>query len=695
MITLEIVNTNIEKNVKLNMENIVNNHIDYIVFSDILDKRSVALEYIEVPEITTRKNLRINDLSWMKPGNNLNFYKTKDSLFYIDKYRFTINSKEVLITHKTTIDNEGNVLPLFYKHKTKNGKRILSAQLKVLSKGKKNIEEQGFFFNQEEGIIYTNYKNYFNFETYEYNLFYITGIDYDNNPFTELLNPEPVVKELSWEDIDPETNKIKKDYFCFQRQINTQGKYFVFDILTSESKLGLECSENDSVKGFYVKAIESNILRLKESDSIGLENPWYLKISNCETFLQNNFYKLPEYETQAFYPERGYVQLLDKDCFYVENGIIKLPVENVKVDGASNYHFNLYVLDQDDQLLYYYSTNESLFGTIKDNIECKPFEYINVDEESGFVSLSPSVLPNQKLKADFIYYSKDYIYTDIDFNPVNNSRARESIFIIYLKPYTSIMQKTIFFLELDFNGNIINSNDLENRDNWFAIEYEDWLANYVPDSYLILGEVKLIDRTKEKDVFNFSLRKNDFISELNFKDLITKNHKILQSKFGYGEKGMIVQKNNLMLINVPYYLLQQFGGSYFFLETTDSNFNKKFSLKNIERLIRSRIPQDIDLIFDIQYRKSILKVEKFGLNTLMISYSWEGPGVYKIIRKESLLETAFETIKETEINERPIPLNGTKDLIIENIDLDNNTNKYYYAIVINNEPPSNFVAVSD
>lgn len=695
MITLEIVNTNIEKNVNLNMENIVNNHIDYIVFSDILDKRSVALEYIEVPEVTTKKNLKINDLSWSKPGNNLNFYKTKDALFYIDKYRFTINSKEVLITHKSIFDNEGNVLPLFYKHKTKNGKRILTAQLKVLSKGNRNTEEQGFYFNQEEGIVYTNYKNYFNFETFEYNLYFITGIDYDNNSFTELLNPEPVVKELSWEDIDPQTNLIKKDYFCFQRERNNQGKYFVFDILTSESKLGLECSENDSVKGFYVKALEANILKLKESDSFGLENPWYLKVSNSETFLQNSFYKLPEYETQAFYPERGYIQLLDKDCFYVENGIIKLPVENVKVDGLNNFHFNLYVLDQDETLIHYYSTNESLIGLTKDNIECKPFEYINADEESGFISLSPSVLPNQKLKADFIYYSKDYVYTDIDFNPVNNSRARENIFIIYLKPYSSNVSKCIYYIELDFKGKIINSNDPENKNNWFGLEYQDWTENFLPESYLLLGEVKLVDKTKEKDLFNFSLRKYDFVSELNFKDLILKNFKILQSKFGYGDKGMLVQKNNLMLINVPYYLLEDFGGDYFFLKTTDNNFNKKFSLKNIERLIRSRIPQDLDLIFDIQYRKSNLKVEKFGLNTVIVSFTWEGPGVYKIIRKESLLETTFETVKEIEITTRPNPLQGIKDLVVENIDLDNDTNKYYYAIIIDNEPSSNFVAVSD
>lgn len=694
MITLEIVNTNIEKNVKINMENIVNNHIDYIVFSDILDKRSVALEYIEVPEVTAKKNLKINDLSWTKSGNNLNFYKSKDSIFFTNRYSFTINSKDVLITHKTTIDNEGNVMPLFYKHKTKNGKRILSVQLKVLSKGKKNIEEQGFLFDEKEGIVYTNYKNYFNFETYEYNLYFLNGIDFDNNPFTELLNPEPVIKELNWEDIDPETGYIKKNFFCFQRERNDLGKYFYFDILTSESKLGIECSEEDNVKGFYVKALDSNVIRIKDTDSFGIENPWHLKITNSESFLENNFYKLSEYNSQPFFLESGYLQLLDKDCFYIENGIIKLPVETPRIDPENNFHFNLYVLDADSKLEYFYSTNESLFGSFLDNIECKPFEFINCDSQSGFVSFSPSVLPSQKLKADFVYYSKEYIYTDLDFNPINNSRVRENIFVLYMKPFSNLRNKSIYYLELDYKGIILNTNEIEKKEEWIGLEYESLIESDFPLENLLLGEIKLLDPTKEKQLFNFDLKKYDFMSEKNFKDALLKNHKILQSKFGYGEKGMLIQKNNLMLINIPYYILEEFGGDYFFQKETDTNFNKKFSLKNIERLIRSRIPQDIDLLFDISYRKSKLKIEKFG-NFLNFNYSWEGPGTYKIIRKTSLLETAYEVFKEKAILERPIPINGIKDQIIDNINLNADTNKYYYAIMIDDEPASNFVSVSD
>lgn len=692
MITLEIVNTNIEKDVNINIENIVNNHIDYIVFSDSLDKRSVALEYIEVPELTTNKNLHINDLFWSKQGNSSNFYKTKDSIFFVDRYNFTINSKEVLITHKYIYDNEGEVLPLFYKHKTKNGKRILSAELKTFTKGKRNTEEQGFFFDKDQGIIYTNYKNHFDLNTYEYNIYLVTGIDYDNNPFTELLNPEPVIKELSWEDIDPETGLIKKDYFCFQRQLNNQGKYFVFDILTSESKLGLECSQVGNVNGFYVKMLESTIIRLKNPDSFGLENPWYLKISNSESFLENDLYKLPEYDTQPFYPEKGFIQLLNKDCFFVKEGIIKLPVENVKLDPGNEFHFNLYVLDEDDTLIYYYSTNESIVGKIIDNIECKKFEYINCDEESGFVSLSPSVLYNQKLKADFIYYSKDYVYTDVDFNPVNNKRVRENIFVLYMKPYNSNLSKSAFYLELDYNGIILNSNDSLNKINWLGMNYEDWKEEYI-SSFLLLGEVKLQDKTKEKEIFNFDLRKYDYLSTNNFKDAINKNHKILQSKYGYGENGMVIQKNNLMLINTPYYLLEEYGGEYFFQKETDTNYNKKFSLKNIERLVRSRIPQDIDLLFDIQYRKSSLKIERFGLVSLKLSYTWEGPGVYKIVRKNSLLENNYEVLLEEEYMTRPFT-SGVKDLIVKNLTLED-ANKYYYAIVIDNEPTSNFVSASD
>jgi hypothetical protein len=178
-----------------------------------------------------------------------------------------------------------------------------------------------------------------------------------------------------------------------------------------------------------------------------------------------------------------------------------------------------------------------------------------------------------------------------------------------------------------------------------------------------LGRVFLKEDFYVDEIYNFSVRERTYTKEATYKEMLLRQWKVLQSKFGYGELGQIVQKNNILYIEAPYSLLSE------------------FTEEEVKRNIKVNLPLNLDIVIEYVYPKSKLSFDLSSAGQVNLSISWEAQGIYKIYRN------SIETIN-SEI--APIhTINSSEEEAL--LYTDNNVesgSRYYYWVQINNNPYS-------
>ena len=660
MINLRLINK-LSKSVNFRLKNIVNNYTDFLTISDIYNDKTIPLEYIQIPELTSEKNLTIIDNSWMLHSNSLNTIANIDNVFFIEGREFLLPYKKVLFSNVTR-----NGEPLFYQHKIKSNLSVLDASIYSVSNMQGDRQtEVGFVFDKNNGAIYTNYQNYFDYKNSFYKIYYVIYTLSNNQSYQEILNPEPFVKELSFLDIDTSDTEnygnIKNGITRYVMTASYGQSGFLFKIQSNISTIESLCTEDTTyeTKGFYVKFLESNIIKLKKPESIYLDNPWYVRVTNSEIFNGNDLFKIPEYDKQAFNPVFGVSWYLQKDCSFVNTNALKLPSENILFNPDNDLHCTLYVYDSDEKLLDIYTTNQSLINS--DASVYKAFEAISIDEQKGFLYSSLNFDSRYIYKLDYYLELNEYIYNRFDFNPVNNKRIINHKVAFYMLPNKySITDMSDLLNQSAIRHLLINEDDLiidAPYDNQYKGQsYSSFLTN----AGFILGEVKIDEKINQNEILNFSLIERDYVSKKYYKDFLNKNPKVLQSFLGYGEAGQIIKRTNTIMVKAPYDLFIEHGGYY-----TESQ---------LKEIIASRLGLNRTLVLIKDYRKpKILNINKTNTQHI-ISYSWEGIGIYKLWFRETK-DAQKQLVTSFTSNTRPV----NSDILSFTIDIQNigSANCYY------------------
>lgn len=673
MINLIIPIDRIEIEKILSLKCIVNNHSDSIILSDTLDNRSVALEYIEFPEVLTSKNLKIVDRSWESSNlNNRRIIDNSDYTFFVDSRSFEIPYKDILITNVSK-----NGTPIFFKHKIKNNKKIINCTIHSITNTSDRIVESGYLFDEITGQIYTNYQNTFDLINNFYKVFFVTYVTEDNLSYNEILNPEPIIKELSYEDIDLDSvdnyGNVKKNLIRFKKEKNSAQLNFKYEVLWELSNLEILCNDSDIYNntGFWIKPYEASTFRILNPVGMKSNSPWFVRLTNTEMFT-DRFYMLPEYYKQAFNPEFGITYYLDKDTYFVNQNILGV-LNNIKFNQDNELHFNLYEYNQDGSLLNKYTTNSNLDSTwIKDRV-------FSCDERSGYIYTDFTLNTLHIYKIDYYSELKDYTYNAIDFNPVNNSEVLEYSYLFFLKSRNNLIYdmsqfnnlKALYHLKLDSDYRIVGTDCPEISYKLEPVYFKDNFYLQFKNDYLILAEVSLNNKITKDQIFNFDLRKYDYMNDSELDSAFQRNHNILQSYLGYGSNGQILQKYNVDIIKYPFRLLKEYGGDY--------------TLETLKRNIQNNIELYRDFVLIPDYLKPEIFVNYDSPNH-SISCTWEGPGIYKLKKWNNLGQ--FQIVEE--INQIQRPVNDR--VLFTNLNIANKIREEY-TVAINDELDSNRIVV--
>lgn len=611
MFNLEIINYGNPKEDTIGIDSVVRLPTEYLRYSKYIDDRSIPINYIESDLINVEENLNINSLSWRVIKNNPNYLQSfKNNL--IETKSFLIPFRDILITNIVSFSKNGEEIPLFFKHRRK----VKEASLHIVKLGDGYQIEEGYIVDENE--IYTNYQNYFEAKTGKYVLYFVNGVDLEGNSFNELLDLVPVFQEASWENIDPETGEIEDSFYTKSEE----GTNFFYNVFVSQS-----CKTSNITDKLYISFFNENLIALKMPSAISLNDTWNIRVTNGVVFDSGKKYLLPEYRTQAFDPEFGILKQSRRYCYYLQSNTIKLPEENISFSKDKNTYIDVFIHDSEENILKVVTNNPTLIGTKYEDLEYQE-GIVSVDQKNGIVELDFTVDPSQIIESNFYYYTKDLVIRDIDLNPFYNEEMLYKKVYFYLKPNQANKSVYYFVLDEDDRINYASDNDLQitlngsfntntligESINTFKEQYCYGFENDF--KYMELGEVWLQEDNYLDEVLSFPIKEKTYTKSSQYESAIKRQWKLLQSKFGYGELGQVVQKNNILYIEAPLELLTKY-------ERTK---------EEVEDLLRTNLTGVTDIVVEYVWPKSKIDFDLTNEGEVGLSISWEEPGSYEIYR---------------------------------------------------------------
>lgn len=656
MFNLELINYGNQLETTINVSAYVSQPIESLRYSRYIDDRSIALEYIDTEEVNSKDNLHIQDLSWRIPKNNLNFFDPTIEV-ELQGQSFFSEYSTILITNKIAVAKQNQITPLYYRHKRK----VKEASVHCVKIGDGFDVEYGLLI--EDNCIYTNYSNYFDPSTGKHQLYFVNGIDIDGKTFNELLDPVPIITEESWEDVDLDTGEVA--FNTYKKIADGDGYLYTLNLSTAT------CNDSSTTSAsVFVKNVEANTIRLLPPESYSLNESWNLRVQNGRIVQNGRTYKIPEYDNQPFNPVYGSLLFKNKECFYVNSNVIKLPVSTINVDPLNYMHISVRIHDNELTLLKAVTTDPALIGLKYSDTEVVYEEgIVSWDKSNGFVELDFSLLASQRMLADFYYQADALVLNSIDLNPVFSSDIIYNKYYFYLKPNQD--SRSIFYHLLDEDNIVLESSDPQ-------LKLEDASGAFNPDTiinstlsafkndycygynntkhYMELGQVSLKEDYYLDEITRFDVSERSYLKKENFSDALSRQHKILQSRMGYGELGQIVQKNNILLVEAPIELLDTM--------TQDE----------VERAVRTNLPATTDILLEFVYPKSKITFDNSVAAEITVNLSWETPGIYYIYRGDNKIDKT--NIVET--------INTSAEEALTFIDSSvESGKKYYYWVRIN------------
>lgn len=592
------------------LTNVVSKPLEKLRFSTYADQNSVVTNYFESSNINTDDNLFIEDESINYLFNDRQLFDEQDYKEFNSNEYFS-ECRDLIFTHVSGINKNSERIPLFYKHKTLSDKTIVSATISLITNSSEE-DEINYGFDVLDSNVYFNYKNYFNNKTGEYKIYFVHLTFNDNTTQQEIINPVKAIELGTYENQDQLTYTSKRV---------ANGYHYSLHMPKGKTKAEVFCRKNKE-SFFYVKKLQSNSIYLKKPTYREVDNEWHVEIVAGEVYNITDEgifrYTVPEFKQQPFSIQAPNLKLYSKDCFRVSDKIIKLPVDNISYD---NDKFNIEIQTYDLDL-------KSLDDDY--TISC-------VDQQSGFVVLNESLPLNEDIiiKADFFYKTNTFYYTGKNFNPYQNSEVLNKKFSFYIKPNEEVESIKV-----------------------------DPDPSEIQDSWMFLGSVGFEENYNLEDSFSFQIENQSrFIS---YEEALKKNPYILQSIYGYGNAGQVIQKENIVFLELPKSFL------------TSEDYTKE----ELYSLFKRKLKPSTNLVLLFTFLESKISIDSYTAGATDISFSWEGPGTYKIYRRSSNENSPGDVIYSQQID-TPTLDNGYHETYTDTT-TENNT-KYYYKISYNGE----------
>ena len=665
-LTLELVSNGPIQYQNVSLAAHVKKPLEKFLFKKKLNEGAIPLEYFENKKINAKDEVFIFDRSHLSYRDSALIDNSKFKTFIGGS--LSTQYKEVLITHRTGISNQGAEVPLFYKHALKSN--TVEVDIKISS----NIEIDTPFIYKidiENNGLYTNASNFFDKRSGRYKIVYIEEVDSEGNSQTSLLQIRPVISEATWQDVDQSTGKINSSVDKYTREQTSSGyKYYL----------------NGNEK-YYWTPESTNLLFIKEILGDQSNESWTPVISNGNAYRnvsgRGYRYYISEYNQQAFYPAKPYSNSSQKTMQFVNSNILDSNLKKIEIEN--NLPIDIFVYDEDGSLIDIFTSNESKEDLSLNGIQYKTKVIEGYDSESGLIYLNTTLDSNYTYKCDAFYRKQEFELKELNLNPVLNKNNRHHKFVIYCIPNASIWERSIHYLVVDENDIIINCsqsvgltypslqgefedkiNDLSVIGKSFSYGEDSFSEKYSflyrgnTNQYMILGEMYLTSPSSPEDSFYFPLERDmDFFK--NKKEVYRSNRNILQSHFGYGPNGQNYAENKIAIVEVPIELLKEYGGD---LERSEVlNYLDYFSQSSLNKIVK--------------YVHPTVRVKyEGGAESIKFNFEWPGPDCKIEIQKKKNGEfITVDTLSEEE---------GVKFFWSDEEAVSNSLNVYRFRVLKNN-----------
>ena len=686
-IEIEAILNGDKQEIELPVTSHVNKYVEQFLYKKFINLGGCRLDYFEHDSINSDNNIYIYDMSSLTNRNERTIYKDLNQ--YIVSKTNTINTvyKEIMITNKLTRTREGKEIPLFRKHILPEG--TTEADIEVISNN--DMEINGSYeISIEDGCIYTNYENSHERKTGFYTLFFVISSDDKGNSKRELLNTVDTVRKLVAEDIDLNTGLPKAGIAAFSRQTSAAG--FVFNVVGGGP--------------WYWKPSEASMIFIKKPSGLLPIGNWNVSIANGNFKTVSNGilcnYWLPEYAQQPFTPFNPYTFAINQKMHFVNDRTLAFNRRGLKIDKSNFMHLEIYIYDENDQIIDVYTTN-----TDKRGLEVQNYSVIyNVDaieswdEVSGIVSINEKIESRNSYFGYYYYTSDEYEMKEISFNPLQNKVSKDYRWIIYCIPNLAYDEKAIHYLGVDRDGMIRYCSQSFIHPGYPNLQVKDSSGNYNPDTmigskyedstgesfiekysnfkkndyqYMVLGEISILDKSLIDDSILFDVRLREWLKKDSRANVFRKNPRIANSKYGYGENGHEFSQNNTMVYEIPIKVLKEYGG----------DFNKD----ELDIMLKEHTQSSKKNIFILSFLKPDVSFINTVANEITFNISYEGSLLtYRVYRKEKISDS-YEVVKTFE--------NPTTALSWTDANLQSKI--YYYAFTIEEDgteyPKSNFLSI--
>ena len=541
-----------------------------------------------------------------------------------------IVSSYFLITDQFTVATTTDPsVALYYVHDIPGTTGVRSVvDCEIVDKNYEPVNTRLYVKDLTNGAIYTNLTNSYDETLGVLDVYYARYILDDSSHIDVMLNVKPIYKEADFSDIDPFGNL----------KTNVKSYILSYDAGAGGYSLITPKAIEYSIK--YETRASISILPPKADV---LDRIWFLRVNNG-SFIRKygaDLYKydIEEFSGQLFNPYQPYKFAVDQRCEILEDGVVKLPDDNIKIYIGESLHIDVVIKDKEDNVLYASSTVQSRDGD--PFIDSEGVHDVNwdnslihsYDEKGGFVKLNAQLKFSYNVYMSYYYAEGKYEMSTLNINPISNINAGDYKYVFYIVPGgpdNTSREKSIYYLQVDDSGLIVYCSQKGgdgNTDLATTIEnilyYDKGVSNFIENyttagvdsqatHYLLLGEVSIVDsyRSGDLSVLDIRLRggglREDYDVDANVGD-----HPEIKwfEDIGFWD-GQPHSANSVLLVKLPYSLLKDYGGN--------------FEADEIEAIVSKHIALGTHAA--IRYYGNVAEITSFVPGDSTIDVAWDSIG---------------------------------------------------------------------
>lgn len=557
-----------------------------VIYSGTTNTDNVNLAFASTESINSNNNLFISDHSTRLPANRID---NTDPVVFIGN-TFTLDVDTFLLTDVFTTQTPTQpTVPLFRQHLISRDRynpddatqailslEILDTDLNVIDDLTELLVSTTDYRDLSYGVVFNNLENEFDSDTNEpvvYYIKYTVRVGSVINNYVELLNNIPVYRQASFDDVDE-----------FGVLLSTRKVYNISESVGGTFEIDIS---SVSTKHALIQQLVSRISLLKPPVRSN-EDPWYLNISNGKFFATVNAivqkYEIAEFEDQLFTPFLPYKTITrETGITFGDSSLVKASKSNIIVDADQDFHVLVELEDRDSNVVKAFTTDGTKIGTsFAPGVQ---FEagIRSVSGTDGFIDLVDEIPADHSAVLSYVYEEKEYEFTEVDFNPVNNKEVDKEVTVLYIVPQTTERDRTLFYIRVNQRDEVLFSSQADYADT-VGLEIAARLASssgllysapagfidsYTvesqtgnPNQYLVLGEVYVGEATSvgSTDIIDIRTRGGGLKESLG-SDILQRN---LESQWnwdmGYWD-GYPYPSMGSFVVEVPCELLDSNGGN--------------------------------------------------------------------------------------------------------------------------------------